>query len=219
MSLRVKICGLTREVDVTAAVDAGADSVGFVLAPSPRRVSIDRAKKLALCVPPLVAVVAVVSDPPPELIDEIVKCKLFDLVQFHGNEDPSLISNCPLKSRKAIAVGSEEDLKLIPHYEDVANFILLDSKRGKLKGGTGTTFDWQLIKKFNFKKPFILAGGIGPENVEQAVKFLNPRAIDANSALEVSPGLKDETKIKELMKKIKELNGFKTQTGGIEIGN
>lgn len=208
MRLRVKICGLTRERDVTAAVMAGADAVGFVLAPSPRRVDVDRAKKLASSIPPLVAVVAVVSDPSFELMDEIMRSKAFDLIQFHGNEEPGFISNCPLRSIKAIAIEGEEDLKLISRYEEVANFIMLDAKRGKLRGGTGTTFNWQLIRNFNFKKPFILAGGIGPENVEQAVKLLSPSAIDVNSSLEVSPGVKDESKIVDLMKKVRKLNEF-----------
>jgi phosphoribosylanthranilate isomerase len=206
MSLKAKICGLTRKQDVDVAIKAGADAIGFILAPSPRRVDIDTAKELARDIPPFVSVVAVVSDPSSELMSQIIKSKVFDAVQFHGNESVDFISKCPLKTIKAIAIADEKDISLVRIYEKGANFMLFDTKLGKLFGGTGKTFNWQLIKNLRPRKPFILAGGIGPNNLEDAIKYVDPDAVDANSALEIAPGIKDEKKIYEFMKKIKSIN-------------
>lgn len=203
--MRVKICGLTRKNDVEAALRAGVDAIGFILAQSPRKVDLDTAKKLACCIPPFVSVVAVVKNPTIEFLNEVIKSKIFDMVQFHGQEDPDLIYDCPLKTIKAIPVKDERDLQVISRYAHVANFFLFDAKAGSISGGTGKTFDWRIIKGLDPGKPFILAGGIGPENIEEAIEFVNPHAIDVNSAVESSPGIKDEKKIYELMDKLKKL--------------
>jgi phosphoribosylanthranilate isomerase len=203
--MRVKICGLTRKNDVEVALRAGADAIGFILAQSPRKVDLATAKKLACCVPPFVSVVAVVKNPTIEFLNEIIKTKIFDMVQFHGEEDPNLICDCPLKTIKAVPLKDKRDLKAISRYADVANYFLFDAKTGGLSGGTGKTFDWRIIKGLDPGKPFILAGGIGPENIEEAIVFVNPHAIDVNSAVESSPGIKDEKKIYELIDKLKKL--------------
>ncbi|MBC7321669.1 MAG: phosphoribosylanthranilate isomerase [Acetomicrobium sp.] len=201
--MRVKICGLTRKNDVEAVLRAGADAIGFILAQSPRKVDLNTAKELACCIPPFVSVVAVVKNPTIEFLDEVIKSKIFDMVQFHGEEDPNLIYDCPLKTIKAIPLKDKKDLKAISRYAHVANFFLFDAKAGPLSGGTGKTFDWRIIKGLDPGKPFILAGGIGPENIEEAIEFVNPHAIDVNSAVESSPGIKDEKKIYGLMDKLK----------------
>ncbi|MGB4437299.1 MAG: phosphoribosylanthranilate isomerase [Acetomicrobium sp.] len=206
MSLKAKICGLTRKQDVDVAIKAGADAIGFIWAPSPRRVDIDTAKELARDIPPFVSVVAVVRDPSLELMSQIIESKVFDAVQFHGCESVDFVSKCPLKTIKAIAVADEKDVLLVHLYEKEVNFMLFDTKLGKLFGGTGKSFNWQLIKNFRPHKPFILAGGIGPENLEDAIKHVDPDAVDTNSALEVAPGIKDKKKIYEFMKKIKSIN-------------
>lgn len=201
--MRVKICGLTRKNDVEATLRAGVDAIGFILAQSPRKVDLDTAKKLACCIPPFVSVVAVVKNPTIEFLNEVIKSKIFDMIQFHGQEDPNLIYDCPLKTIKAIPLKDKKDLKAISRYAHVANFFLFDAKAGSISGGTGKTFDWRIIKGLDTGKPFILAGGIGPENIEEAIEFVNPHAIDVNSAVESSPGIKDEKKIYGLMEKLK----------------
>lgn len=203
----IKICGMTRRKDVVYAVNQGVDALGFILAKSPRQVVLDEVKKLSHNLPPFVARVAVVINPEPEEVVRIEKSGLFDYIQFHGSEDPQLLENCILKSIKAISIAAKEDLAEVEKYRESADYLLFDTKIGSQSGGTGESFDWSLITEL--KLPFILAGGLGPDNIEEALKKLNPLAVDLNSCLENKPGQKNHRLIKDTLAKI---DNFKAQS-------
>ena len=153
--------------------------------------------------PPFVSRVAVVVDITLNELEEIQNSKLFDYIQFHGSEDISLIKKCNLKTIKAIKIENEKSLSDIALYQNFVDYILFDTKIENKIGGTGKAFEWNILKKVNITKPYILAGGIGPENVSQAIATLKPAAIDLNSKVEKSPGKKDINLIKQTLEIIK----------------
>jgi len=203
----IKLCGMTRREDVVFAVNIGVDALGFILAKSPRQVSLEKVKELCHNLPPFINRVAVVVNPEPEKVEEIEKSGLFDYIQFHGSEEPEMLNNTVLKSIKAISIAGEEDLAEVEKYKESADYLLFDTKIGNQTGGTGESFDWTLINKL--KLPYILAGGLGAENIEAALKKLNPMAVDLNSQLENEPGQKNHRLVKKTVEKIK---NFKAQT-------
>jgi phosphoribosylanthranilate isomerase len=188
---RVKVCGLTRESDVRAAVSLGVDALGFILAPSRRQVTLEQVATLTRGLPPFVSVVGVVADPTGGKLQETVRSRLFDCIQFHGNEQPSILAGLPLKTIKAFGISSREDLDGTKAYGEAADFFLFDTKTGGISGGTGRTFDWSVLAEARFSRPFILAGGLGPENVREALGQVRPSAVDLNSRIEAAPGIKD----------------------------
>ena len=188
---RVKVCGLTRREDALLAADLGADALGFILAPSPRRVTLERAAGLVRGLPPFVARVAVLSDPTEAELEEVVESRLFDCLQFHGREEPGRLAGLPLKTVKAFAISCGEDLDRAETYADAADYFLFDTKAGGASGGTGQAFDWSLLSERRFSRPFILAGGLGPENLPRALEKVRPDAVDLNSRIESAPGVKD----------------------------
>lgn len=188
---RIKVCGLTRESDVRAAVALGADALGFILAPSPRRVTLEQVASLTRGLPPFVSVVGVMADPTDEELGEITESGLFDCLQFHGFEGPERLAGLPAKTIKAFGVSRAEDLDRVKTYEETADFFLFDTKAGAGSGGTGQAFDWSILAGRNFSRSFILAGGLGPENIREAIGRVRPSAVDLNSRLESSPGIKD----------------------------
>ena len=175
--IRVKICGLTRPEDVTAVADAGAAYAGFVFFPrSPRHVEVDRARALAVTAPPGLAKVALVVDADDALLDAITAQVPLDMLQLHGHESPARVAE--LRARyglpvmKAVGVGEAEDLEKLEVYQRVADKILVDAKPPKgahLPGGNGLAFDWRLIAGRRWSRPWMLAGGLTPENVGLAV--------------------------------------------------
>jgi phosphoribosylanthranilate isomerase len=203
----IKVCGMTRREDIKFAANIGVDAVGFILAESSRQVSLSRVRKLIDDCPPFISRVAVVVNPTKNEIKEITDSRLFDYIQFHGSEEVELIKNTPLKSIKAISIAGEEDLKELEKYKEAADFLLFDTKIGSQTGGTGESFDWSLIS--NLKIPYILAGGLGPKNINEALQRLNPAAVDINSRIENEPGKKNHRLLKETVEKIK---NFKPRT-------
>ena len=197
----IKLCGITRREDVVFAVNTGVDALGFILAESPRQVNLERIRELSHNLPPFVNRVAVVVNPEPEKVAEIEKSGLFDYIQFHGGEEPEMLSDTVLKSIKAISISEKKDLAEIEKYKDSADYLLFDTKIGSQTGGTGESFDWSLISEL--KMPYILAGGLGADNIEEALKKLNPLAVDLNSQVENSPGKKNHRLVKKTVEKIK----------------
>ena len=198
--VRVKICGFTSRRDVMEAAEAGADALGFVLAPSPRRVSIADVGEMTRGLPPFVTTVAVVADPSREFVGEITKSGLFDAIQFHGAEPPELLSGVPLRTIKAFGLSGGA-------FPDAgkylcADWFLFDSGSAG-KGGTGECFDWSLLRGRSFGKPFILAGGLGPENVVEAIITVKPAAVDLNSGIEKEPGVKDHRLMRQALCRIR----------------
>jgi phosphoribosylanthranilate isomerase len=203
MSVRVKICGLTEPAGLAAAVSAGAAYVGFVFFPkSPRNLSLAAARDLALSVPPGVAKVALTVDAADETIDAILREVPIDMLQLHGHESPARVA--ALRARhglpvmKAVGVAGAEDLPQIEAYATVADQILVDAKPPKgadLPGGNGLSFDWRLIAGRRWPVPWMLAGGLTPDNVAEAIRLTGARQVDVSSGVESAPGVKNPAKV------------------------
>ncbi len=203
--IRIKVCGITNVEDAINISEAGVDALGFILAESPRKIELPKVVEISKKLPPFVSRVAVVANPTIEEIEKIEKSKVFDYVQFHGSEDVDLIKKCKLKTIKAIKIENESSLEEMSKYSNFVDYFLFDTRIGQKIGGTGQTFDWEILKKVDIKKPFILAGGLGLENVVEAIKTIKPNAVDLNSKVELYPGKKDIRSIKETIEKVKNL--------------
>ena len=201
--VRIKVCGITNITDAVNIANLNIHALGFILSESPRKVELSDVAKISELLPPFVSRVAVVVNITPNELEKIQNSKLFDYIQFHGSEDISLIKKCNLKTIKAIKIENEKSLSEIAVYQNVVDYLLFDTKIENKIGGTGKAFEWNILKKANIKKPYILAGGIGPENVSQAIATLKPAAIDLNSKVEKSPGKKDINLIKQTLEIIK----------------
>lgn len=201
--VRVKICGLRSAADVAAVVHAGAAYAGFNFFPkSPRYVTPDAARALAMDAPEGLCKVALVVDADDATLDAIVETVPLDMLQLHGHESPARVAE--IKARyglpvmKVIGVASEADLANLLDYQLVADQILVDAKAPKgavLPGGNGLTFDWRLLVGRKWLKPWMLAGGLTPDNVAQAIQRTGARQVDVASGVETAPGEKDEGRI------------------------
>ena len=206
--VRTKICGLTRPADVAAAVAGGAAYLGFVFFPkSPRNVTPDTARALALEVPPGLVKVALVVDPDDAQLDALVAQVPLDMVQLHGRETPARVAE--LRARyglpvmKAVGLAGPDDLPQIAAYEGVADQILVDAKppaQGDLPGGNGLAFDWRLIAGRAWRGPWMLAGGLTADNVAEAVRLTGARQVDVSSGVEDAPGVKSPARIAAFLK-------------------
>jgi len=186
---RIKFCGLSREQDVADAVAAGADALGFVLWPGSKR-CVDEARlaTLAAQVPAFVTRVGLFVDQEPELIAR--SAEHLDLLQFHGDETPAFCAGFGRPWIKALRMRDDLDLHAAAKAYAGAQALLLDAYRPGVPGGTGETFDWSRIPA-NLAKPVILAGGLGPDNVAQAIERVRPFAVDVSGGVEAAPGRKD----------------------------
>ncbi|MAD94236.1 MAG: phosphoribosylanthranilate isomerase [Rhodobacteraceae bacterium] len=201
--MRTKICGLTTDAQVEAAVKAGAAYVGFVFfEKSPRNVTTKQARALALRVSVGVCKVALVVNPSDAELDAILAEVPIDMLQLHGNESPERVievkARYGLPVMKAVGVANVDDLRKLDDYVRVVDQILVDAKPPKntvLPGGNGLSFDWQLIAGQRWAVPWMLAGGLTLENVAEAVKVTGARQLDVSSSVESAPGVKDEAKI------------------------
>lgn len=190
---RIKFCGLTREEDVDAAVDAGADALGFVLWPGSKR-AIDEQRLAALStrVPAFVTRVGLFVDPSPSLVERCAPH--LDLLQFHGDETPAACEAAGRPWIKALRMREGLDLPAAAAAYDGARALLLDAYRPGVPGGTGETFDWSRIPA-SLAKPVILAGGLTPDNVDAAIAAVGPFAVDVSGGIESAPGVKDATRM------------------------
>ncbi|MEI4486120.1 phosphoribosylanthranilate isomerase [Frigidibacter sp. MR17.14] len=208
MATRVKICGLTTPETLATAVEAGARYVGFVFFPkSPRDIGIAQAAALAVEVPPGVAKVALTVDADDAALEAITGAVPLDMLQLHGHESPARVAEIRarfgLPVMKAVGVATADDLPKIAKYETVADQILLDAKAPKgseLPGGNGLAFDWRLIAGRQWQKPWMLAGGLTPFNVAEAVRLTGARQVDVSSGVESAPGVKDDGLIRAFLK-------------------
>ncbi|MFO7757504.1 MAG: phosphoribosylanthranilate isomerase [Roseovarius sp.] len=204
---RVKICGLTTAQDVAAAADAGATYVGFVFfEKSPRHLAPDAARALAIEVPPGIAKVALVVDASDAALDRLTATVPLDMLQLHGRETPARVAE--IKARyglpvmKAIGVADSRDLDQITLYGEVADQLLIDAKPPKgadRPGGNAAAFDWSLIEGYDWPGPWLLAGGLTPDNVAEAVARTGARQVDVSSGVEEAPGRKDARRIRAFM--------------------
>ena len=200
MSVRVKICGITNVSDALAAVEAGAEALGFLFyEPSPRNVSLTTAADIVRRLPPFVARVGVFVNPSESLVRSAIETCGVDTLQFHGEETPELCRKFGQKTIKAFRVQGPETLSVMKHYATDA--WLLDSFVAGVRGGTGAKFDWDIaVEAKKLGRPVILAGGLTPENVAEAVRQVRPYAVDASSGVESSPGKKDHAKMRQFIR-------------------
>jgi phosphoribosylanthranilate isomerase len=202
--IRVKICGLTEARDVAAAVDAGAAYVGFVFfEKSPRHLDIAAARALALGVPPGVAKVALTVDADDAALDALCAAVPLDMLQLHGSESPARVAEVRarhgLPVMKAIGIAEAGDLAQIDRYAAVADQLLVDAKPppgATRPGGNALAFDWRLIEGRDWPLPWLLAGGLSPETVAEAVRRTGARQVDVSSGVESAPGQKDPARIR-----------------------
>ncbi|MCE5203337.1 MAG: phosphoribosylanthranilate isomerase [Actinomycetia bacterium] len=192
MRTRVKICGITNPTDAEAAVEAGADALGVVLAPGRRQVGIEQASWALRDVPPFVARVGVFVDAEPAFIADAVAELGLAAVQFHGRESASACANAPAPVIKAFRAGPGRALSDLAPYRDAVACILLDTYAPDMHGGTGRTFEWSAYADVvPTETRLVLAGGLTADNVGTAIKALRPFAVDVSSGVESSPGVKD----------------------------
>jgi len=201
---RIKICGITNIDDALQATELGADAIGLVFyAQSPRCVTPLQAQKIIAALPPFITTVGLFVDASAETIAQVLAQVPLDLLQFHGNESPAKCRNNPRPYIKAIRMQPQLDIPTaIASYPD-ARAILLDAYHPQQAGGTGTVFDWRLVPK-NCSKPLILAGGLNPANVAQAIRVVKPYAVDVSSGVEASPGIKDREKLKAFIQEVRD---------------
>jgi phosphoribosylanthranilate isomerase len=204
MRTRVKICGITRVEDARAAADAGADAIGLVFEPaSPRCVTLEQALAIIDSVPPLMTVVGLFVDASPEHVLAVLARVRLGLLQFHGTESAE---QCRLYERpylKAIRMREGVDLHLEARRFDDAAGLVLDSFVPGQSGGSGQTFDWARIPR-DLAKPVILAGGLTPENVGEAIRRVRPAAVDVSSGVERAKGIKDHARIAAFIDAVRE---------------
>ncbi len=202
MRTRVKICGITRVEDALSAVEQGADAIGLLFyTPSPRCVSVAQAAQISSALPPFVNVVALFVNPSRQEVDEVLASVKIDLLQFHGDESETECMQYGLPYLKAIRVKSDSNLIQYAQTYKSAKGLLLDAHSETAVGGTGQVFDWNLIPS-QMPMPIILAGGLTPENVKQAIIQVKPYAVDVSGGVEQTKGIKDAVKIAAFMKQV-----------------
>ena len=203
---RVKICGMTRSEDAAAACQLGVDAIGLVFyGKSPRNVSIQQASSICESVSGFVSVVALFLNAETDLIRQVVNELPVDLIQFHGTEPPEFCRSFGKPYLKALGTEGESDLvEQIEAYGD-ARGILLDSHGKGAAGGTGATFDWGIIPA-HLSESIILAGGLNPKNVAEAIRTVRPYGVDLSSGVEAGPGIKNAKLMAQLMKEVKRVD-------------
>lgn len=202
MRTRVKICGITRPQDAIAAAQAGADAIGLVFYPaSPRAVEIAQAQEIVAALPPFVTSVGLFVDAGEATIRQVLQSVPLDLLQFHGDESSA---ECRCYDRpyiKALRMREQVDvLATARHYHDAAG-LLLDTYQAGVPGGTGERFDWRRVPA-QLTLPVVLAGGLTPENVAEAVSTARPYAVDVSGGVESQKGIKDAYKIRSFIAEV-----------------
>ena len=205
--IKVKICGITNLDDALAAIDAGADALGFVFyLKSPRCITPGKAASIIRNLPVLPTTVGVFVDEPHEQIQKIADETAIDVIQLHGNESPE---SCRLSRRviKGIRVKSLESLEPLKNYQDIVSAFLLDTYAPHILGGTGQTFNWDIAIEAKAFGRVILAGGLTAENIAEAIKRVKPYAVDVSSGVELEKGLKDHQKMKLFVERVRATAG------------
>ncbi|MEA3362822.1 MAG: phosphoribosylanthranilate isomerase [Thermodesulfobacteriota bacterium] len=202
--IRIKICGITNLEDALCAVGSGADALGFVFyEKSPRYVHPEIVAQIVSELPPFVTTVGLFVDAAPDTIKQTMRMAGLGVVQLHGDESPEDCHLNPYSVIKAVRVKGADSLAGIDNYPVSA--LLLDAWNEQQYGGTGESFDWQLARELTGHRPIILAGGLTPGNVAQAVRMVNPYAVDVSSGVEESPGHKDRNKIHKFIQQVRQI--------------
>ncbi|MBT2689327.1 phosphoribosylanthranilate isomerase [Bacillus sp. ISL-47] len=201
--MKVKICGIRDIKTALSAIESGADALGFVFAQSKRRIDPEEAGKIIHQLPEDLLKVGVFVNETKETIEKIVEIAGINVIQLHGDETPEFSCGFSLPVIKALSVGSAEDLSKLDEYSN--EYFLLDSPKGKYRGGNGVSFDWSILNEnLLLGKKIILAGGLNPENVAEGIKAASPYMVDVSSGVETE-GKKDLGKIKRFIDEAKSM--------------
>ena len=200
MNTKLKICGMTRREDVEAAVKAGAKYLGFIFYnKSPRCVTPEQVKEISRDLPKDIKKVGVFVNASIEDIQQTVKICGLDVVQLHGDESPEFALQFKgMEVWKALSLSNANDMKYAENFP--ADAVLVDAMTSEQRGGTGQVCDWSLAAELSSMRPVILAGGISPSNIKEAIAQVKPVIIDVNSGVESAPGIKDKNKINKIKK-------------------
>lgn len=199
---KVKICGITNLEDAMQAVEAGADALGFVFyARSPRHITPSQVRKIVAELPPFVTTVGLFVNASEGRIRRSMAEAQLNVVQLHGDESPADCLLEPLPVIKALRVKDAASLDGAERYQVAA--LLLDTWCDEHYGGTGKRFDWPLARRLTGRRPLILAGGLTPENVSDAVRLVKPYAVDVSSGVEARPGKKDHSEVAEFIRRVR----------------
>lgn len=205
---RIKMCGTTSIEDAHKAVELGVDALGFIFVnTSDRFIDVEKAREITRSLPPFVNKVGVFVNEGITEIEEIVDYLGLDAIQLHGEEEPDFCENivravpsCTVL--KAFRVGDHSRQEDFIPYHSYVNGFVLDTYVKDKEGGTGLSFDWSILPKLNLQRPYILAGGLNPENIAEALKETSPFGVDVNSGVESSPGVKDHDKLQLFVAKV-----------------
>ena len=203
MKTQVKICGITSVADAVAAAEAGADMIGLMFYEgSPRHITLAQAVEISRALSPFVLRVGVFVNPPEAQVTRAIAACGLSLLQFHGDESSDFCTQFGMMSLKAVRVRDAESLKALQNYQTDA--FLLDAHSLSGLGGTGEKFNWELaVEAKKFGKPIFLAGGLTPENVADAVRQVQPFAVDVSSGVESAPGKKDAAKVRAFIEAVR----------------
>lgn len=200
--VRIKICGITRPEDAIIAASCGADAIGLVFyKDSPRCIDLEAAARVINSLPPFITKVGVFVEPEEAEVRTVLKHVSLDLLQFHGNESPEFCRRFDRPYIKAVRMREDVDLTADSKRYSEAAALLLDSHVAGIPGGTGRVFDWNLIP-VDLDKPVILAGGLEPGNVGEAIARINPYAVDVSGGVEAEKGVKDKQKIEAFIRAV-----------------
>lgn len=205
---KVKICGLKDSENLKAAIDAGADFVGFVFFDgSPRNIDFHTAANLRQLTPESVKAVGLFVNPDDETLEKFAAGLRLDMIQLHGDETPDRVMDIKralhIPVMKAIRIADKNDLEQIEIFQPVADWLLFDVKIEGEHGGTGKSFDWSLLRRRKFDKSWMLGGGLNAGNVASALGILRPTAVDISSGVEIERGVKDPAKIRTFINAVK----------------
>jgi len=221
MSLRtrIKVCGITCQEDARIAVAVGADGLGFIFVEgSPRLIDPEMVKAITGELPPFLNRVGVFRDEDIEEVQEIIHYCRLTLVQLHGSESPEYCNKIPCQVIKAFSIHPDSDNEELAAYAGVVSGFLLDTYHKDMAGGTGIPFDWNLVKQIKPPGPVILAGGLTPENVGEAIRQVKPFAVDVNSGVEYQPGRKDSDKLKRFVHEVRKADELASNAGTQFLG-
>jgi len=207
---RVKICGLTRKSDLAATVAAGADAIGLVFyAPSPRAIGVERARALVDALPPFVTSVGLFVDAEPDFVRSVLARVPLAMLQFHGEEPPAYCDAFHKPWIKAIRMRPETDLRALTRRYRDARGLLLDTYDPAAVGGTGRRFDWDLVPDWLAPR-IILAGGLDPGNVAEAIRRVGPYAVDVSGGVEAARGVKDHAKLEAFLQGVNDGDDYRS---------
>jgi phosphoribosylanthranilate isomerase len=200
---RIKVCGMREAAEVAAVVAAGVDAVGFIfVAASPRRVEPETVRAIVRTLPPFVDAVGVFVDQEAAVVNEIVQYCGLTKVQLHGSESPEFCREIDCRVLKAFRVGAQTRAEDLQAYAGEVSAFLLDSYQEGVAGGTGKTFAWDIVARLQPPGPVILAGGLTPDNVGEAILQVRPFAVDFNSGVELAPGHKDPALVRQAVERV-----------------